>query len=561
MDLVEGMQADRSAVVINHLPLGIDLRRDYVALPRNYGSPAYFTRPDIQAIYCLVEQNLTELDARLHFTERLAGRRVMFKPNLVTVYHQMGLVEEDYPESTDPRLLDAVLAFFKRFTSKLVIVESSGRGVPTRGSFAVAGIDRLVRYHGADLIALEEQPTLRYFLPQAAVQKEIIVPAILAEVVSEQAFFVSLPKLKTNLYTGVTLGFKNAMGLLPYNLRQRGHHYALDQKLVDILQLSKPDLTIIDGLVGGEGNCPAPVDPVDSRVMLSGNNCLETDRVAARMMGFDPDSILLIRAADGAGFADPQVEIIGEQRVTPFRPADPSLMSPAFCQAFPHVRVLVGHQLPGAPLVTSRVQCSPELARQMEMACRGGCLATTRFAFEMFQREGQRLDFSLVVLIGSGFELDGQHTYLDADGQPYSLAEIEKLPGRKLVVGSCSSEAAHIADRYIEGCMPFPNSPHAALHRLTGTHCAVLSLKNRHLFPLLLATLHACENRKRLFRAGHRLDCPLPTNHSLLEPPRLLTSEEQTMRAVPMEWPPLTKDEIRAACAAENRAVLATFLG
>jgi hypothetical protein len=288
---------------------------------------------------------------------------------------------------------------------------------------------------------------------------------------------------------------------------------------------------------------------------------VETDRVAARLMGFDPDSIPLICAVDAAGFADPQVEIIGEQRVTPFRPADPSLFSATFRKAFPNVCALVGHTLPGAPLVTSPAQCSPELARQMEMACRGGCLATTRFAFEMFQREGQCLDFSLVVLIGSGFVLDGQPTYLDVDGKSYTLKEIEHLPGKKLVVGSCSRNAAHLADRFVEGCMPFPNSPHAALHRLTHTRCAVISLKNRHLFPLLFATLRTCEARKRLFRAGHRLDCPLPGSHALVESLTNLTPEEQNLRAVPLEWPPLSEEEIRAACTAENRAVLATFFG
>ncbi|MBV5272965.1 MAG: DUF362 domain-containing protein, partial [Lamprocystis purpurea] len=79
------------------------------------------------------------------------------------------------------------------------------------------------------------------------------------------AAYVSVPKLKTNLYTGVTLGFKNAMGVIPYNLRQRHHHYAIDRKLVEMLYLFKPDLVFIDGVVGGEGECPAPVDPVDSR--------------------------------------------------------------------------------------------------------------------------------------------------------------------------------------------------------------------------------------------------------------------------------------------------------
>lgn len=553
--------SSKSIVVISHLPDGIDLRQDYVALPRDYGSAAYFARPDIQAIYRLVEQNLDTLDERIHFSARMAGKRVIFKPNLVTVYHQMGLVEEDYPETTDPRLLDAVLAYFKRFTERLTIAESSGRGAPTRGSYAVAGIDRLARYHGAELVALEEQPVVRFYLPNAAVQKEIIMPVLLSEVVTGQAFFVSLPKLKTNLYTGVTLGFKNAMGLLPYNLRQRNHHYALDQKLVDILQLIKPDLTIIDGLVGGEGNCPAPVDPVDSRVLISGNNCVETDRAATRLMGLDPQNIQLIRLADAAGFADARVEIIGEQRVTPFRPADPSLLCLGFREAFPKVRVLVGHSLPGTPPVSLPTQPTSELAHQMEMACRGGCLATTRFAFEMFQREGQRLDFSLVVVIGSGFELNGQRCYLDADGHSHTLAEIQHMPGKKLVIGSCSKGAARIADRFIDGCMPFPNSPHAALHRLTGTICRVTSLRNRHLLPLLLATLRTCEARKRLYRAGHRLDCPLPGSHAQSEVQRRLTPEEQLLPVVPWDLPPLSKAEIRAACAAENRAVLATFLG
>lgn len=554
------MNAAKSVVVIGRLPAGLNLRRDYVALPRDYGTPAYFARRDIQAIYRLVAESLTKLDERAPFTSRLAGKRVIIKPNLVTVYHHMGLVEPEYPESTDPRVLDAVVAFLKRFTRQITIVESSGRGVPTRGSFAVAGIDRLARYHGAELLALEEQPTLRYILPRARVQKEVIVPAILAEVIAGEAFFISLPKMKTNLYTGVTLGFKNAMGLLPYNLRQRQHHFDLDQKLVDLLHLFRPDLTIIDGLVGGEGNCPAPVDPVDSRVLVCGNNSVETDRVATRLMGFDPAEIPLMVAADAAGFNDPQVEVSGEERVTPFRAADPSLTNAAFRRDFPNVRMLVGHNLEHGPRPATAAACTPNLVGQMELACRGGCLATTRFAFDMFMREGQPRDFPLVVVIGAGCELDGQRCYLDYTGRPYTLAEIAGLPGKKLVVGSCAHQAAAIADRFISGCMPYPNSPHAALHWLTGTRCAVATLKNRHLLRLLVATLRLCARRKRLYRAGHHLDCGFPDSPWLSDP-RPLTPEERTLPAIRWDLPPMSKAEIRAACAAENRALLATFLG
>jgi uncharacterized protein (DUF362 family) len=553
------MDPMQSCVVITPAP-AMDFRKDYAALPRNYGSAEFFSRPDVQEIHRLVTENLSTLDAKVGFTKQLRDKKVLIKPNLVTVYSDMGLRECDYPETTDPRVMDAVVAFLKRFTDDITIVESSGRGVPTRGSFRVAGLDRLAKHYNIGLVALEEQPTIRYIVPKARVQKEIIIPEIFGEVVTGKAFYISIPKMKTNLYTGVTLGFKNAMGTLPYNLRQRNHNFDIDQKLVDILQLFKPDLTIIDGLVGGEGNCPAPVDPVDSRVIISGNNSVETDRVATRMMGFDPSTLPLMVHADEAGFGDPQVEVVGEEKVTRFRPADPAFMSEAFRRDFPNVTALTGHPLPHAPRVTSLNDCSPALAAEMELACRGGCLATTHFAFDMFLHEGQRCDFDLVLLIGGGVEIDGERYYLDHTGTPYRLEQIKRMKGKKLVVGSCSRPAAGIADRFVDGCMPFPNSPHVALHALTHTICSVVSPKNRHLLPLLFATLQMCERRKKLYRLGFRLDVPLTSEHAIVEPP-VLRTEKQGPDVIPWQLPPLTPEEIRDACAKENRAVLATFLG
>lgn len=548
-----------NAVVISHAP-GIDYRQDYAALPRNYGSPAYFQRPDIRSIYRLVEENLSQLDACTGLIHHLQGKMVLLKPNLVTVYSRMGLTQRDYPETTDPRVLDALVAFLKRYTRQIIIAESSGRGVPTRGSFRVAGLDRLARHHQVGLIALEAEPMARYIVPKASVQKEIIIPKVFEAVLRGEAFFISVPKLKTNLYTEVTLGFKNAMGLLPYNLRQRHHHFALDDKLVDILHLIQPDLTVIDGLVGGEGNCPAPVDPVDSRVIISGTNCLETDRVAARMMGFNPDRIRLFQAADRAGFGEPNIEVVGDQKVTHFRPADPSLFSPAFRSEFPNVLVLAGRSLPHSLKLTQQDQYPAEVAHQMAMECRGGCLASTRFGFEMIFREGLQRDFNLVVIIGDGALVDSRRIYLDASGTIYTTADIAALPGKKLAVGSCTQHLARIVDRHIDGCMPFPNQPHVALHQLTGTHCRVVSFRNHHLLPLLIDTIRLCERRKRLYRAGIRLDCALSRDYGPADT-RPLTAEEADQAVIPWELPPIKPEEIRALCARENRAMLATFLG
>jgi uncharacterized protein (DUF362 family) len=549
----------QNAVVISHAP-AIDYRQDFVALPKNYGTRSYFDRPDIQSIYQLVAENLTQLDTLTGFIRRLAGKIVFLKPNLVTVYSQMGLVERDYPETTDPRVLDALVAFLKRHTDQIIIAESSGRGVPTRGSFRVAGLDRLARYHQVGLVPLEEALTARYTLPQANIQKEIIIPKIFEPVLRGEAFLISVAKMKTNLYTEVTLGLKNAMGLLPYNLRQRHHHFALDEKLVDILRLIEPDLTLIDGLVGGEGNCPAPVDPVDSRVIISGTDCLETDRVAARMMGFDPDQIRLFQAADAAGFGAPGTRVVGEQTVTRYRPADPSLFSPAFREQFPNVLALTGRSLPHSLRLKTADRYSPDVVEQIAMECRGGCLASTRFGFEMLYREGLSCNFQLVVIVGDGALVDGERIYLDADGKSYTTADIAALPGKKLAVGSCTQHLSEIIDRHVDGCMPFPNQPHVALHRLTGSYCRVVSLKNRHLIPLLIDTIRLCEKRKRLYRNGHRLDCQLSMDYAPLDT-RPLSEQVGEQTIIPWELPPLGPAEIKALCAAENRAMLATFFG
>jgi uncharacterized protein (DUF362 family) len=551
-------QTHPNGVIISHAPEG-EYRRDFVTLPGNYGTHAYFSRPDVQAIHRLVAENLAQLDTLTGFIHRLRSKTVFIKPNLVTVYSQMGLVERDYPETTDPRVLDALVAFLKQYTNRIVIAESSGRGVPTRGSFKVVGLDRLARYHQVALVALEETLTERYYLPHAKIQQEIIVSKIFEPLLRGEAFFISVAKMKTNLYTEVTLGLKNAMGLLPYNLRQRHHHFALDEKLVDIMRLIEPDLTIIDGLVGGEGNCPAPVDPVNSKVIISGTNCLETDRVAARMMGFDPDRIPLLQAAARAGFGDVETRVIGEQRVTPYRQADPSLFSATFREQFPNVLALTGRSLPHSHCLHTANRYSPDLVEKSAMGCRGGCLASTRFGFEMIYREGLRQDFELTVIIGDGALVDGRRLYLDAEGQTYTIQQIADLPGKKLAVGRCTQHLSKIVDRHVDGCMPFPNQPHVALHRLTGTFCRVVSFKNRHLIPLLIETLRLCEKRKRLYRAGHRLDCPLSTNYAPPEHHPPSADPDQNIIHWPM--PPLTPDEIKSLCRAENRAMLATFLG
>ncbi|HVL67949.1 MAG TPA: DUF362 domain-containing protein [Vicinamibacterales bacterium] len=64
--------------------------------------------------------------------------------------------------------------------------------------------------------------------------------------------------------------------------------------------------SIVDGVVGGDGNGPLTPDPVDARTLLAGEDLLSVDLVATRLMGFDPRRLRLYAAA----LADPQFAAI-----------------------------------------------------------------------------------------------------------------------------------------------------------------------------------------------------------------------------------------------------------
>ena len=63
---------------------------------------------------------------------------------------------------------------------------------------------------------------------------------------------------------------------------------------------AKNYFTIVDGITGGEGNGPLCPVPVQSGVLLAGNNPAGVDAVACKLMGFDPAKIPLVKEA----FAD-----------------------------------------------------------------------------------------------------------------------------------------------------------------------------------------------------------------------------------------------------------------
>lgn len=535
---------EKNVVVITQAK-ELNYQTEYVSLPKDYGKASYYQKEEVNEIISTVHKNLNDLNEKINFADKIKDQKVLIKPNLVTPYYKMGYKDDQYPETTDPRVFDAVVSFIKQYTHNIVIVESSGRGMPTNASFKIAGYDRIAKYHNTGLIALEEQPLDRYMLPKAKVMKEIFIPRIFSEVVRGEAFYISVPKMKTNLYTGVTLGFKNAMGTIPYNLRQRNHNHAINKKLVDMLFLFKPDLVVIDGIIGGEGNTPAPVDPVDSRVIVSGNNSVETDWIATKMMGIDPNKIELMTHAKKMGFGAENAEVIGEQKVTAFRQADQSLISDYFNKMFPNVKVLVGHTKSTAPKINSIEMVTKDLVRQIEKACIGGCVASLRTGFDYLFYQEKDLNFKATVVIGAGIPIEGKTYYFDRDAKAYTVEEIKNIQGPIINFGSCTKgnfgNCKNIISAY--GCMPKPGEGFNVVFKAAKQSNNVFSPKNKQLFKLLVEMIKTKNRRMKLIKSGEWVDCvPSYFEDKIFEIPEL-TEKQQQMDYILWELPKLAGNE------------------
>jgi uncharacterized protein (DUF362 family) len=91
-----------------------------------------------------------------------------------------------------------------------------------------------------------------------------------------------------------------------------------------------PDLAVIDGYEGMEGNGPAGGTPVASRIAIASLDALAADTIGATVMGFDPEMIPYLRFLNQGGFGQGNIKdiaVIGtpvSQCKMKFKPSDQS---------------------------------------------------------------------------------------------------------------------------------------------------------------------------------------------------------------------------------------------
>lgn len=218
------------------------------------------------------------------------GVKVLIKPNVVGNFPKTQIAA-----TTNPALVEAVCKILKRQNCKIFIGDSPFTNAEQ--SFKASGIDKVANKYGKKII-FEQEKLINVKDGQAKVLKNFNV----AKIVKDADLIINMPKLKTHSLTKYTGAIKNLYGLIPGGAKQRTHLKAKGDKkfsniLVDIYQNVKPELTIMDGIVGMQGEGPTSGEPVKTGLILASKNGIALDIAASKMIGLNPKSVYMIREA------------------------------------------------------------------------------------------------------------------------------------------------------------------------------------------------------------------------------------------------------------------------
>jgi len=274
-------------------------------------TPVDYTEIDLKAVRGMIEQSLDLIGGLKSIIGR--AKTVVVKPNLVEVPFETtgGSVV------TDPRVLEATVGILKDFGVDRVLV-AEGKSVNLkhidsgpRKAFEESGLAEVVVRAGGEILGWDEEDFVPVDIPNGELYDKINLPRSIVE----SDAFISVPKLKTHCQTEITVGMKSMQGVFSVEDKQNFHNEAFPWKMVDILRIAKPTLTIVDGLICGEGYGPIYTDPVEMNLIVSSTDVVAIDAVCSKIMGIEPFEVPITRLGhtEGIGIGDiEQIDVKGE---------------------------------------------------------------------------------------------------------------------------------------------------------------------------------------------------------------------------------------------------------
>ncbi len=236
------------------------------------------------------------------------GDRVLLKVNMLEA------LPPERAVTTHPEIVRAVIREVKKAGAVPTVGDSPG----TTGTLKAAekcGIMAVCREEGAELQPFDTSVDMPY--PDGLTVKKFA----LARPLAAADKVISLAKMKTHTFMGITGATKNMFGFI-VGMQKGQFHLRMQARkefagmLIDLANLVKPVLSIVDGVVGMEGNGPRNGTPVKAGVILAGANCFAVDIAMAEMMGFNPDRLPLTELALEKGLTPSisGIDLVGSAR-------------------------------------------------------------------------------------------------------------------------------------------------------------------------------------------------------------------------------------------------------
>jgi uncharacterized protein (DUF362 family) len=226
------------------------------------------------------------------FKLQLRGRSVLLKPNMVEYI-------PGKPVNTDPRLVGAAAeAFLRLGAASVVVAEGPGHHRDTDLVVHEAGLLDQLSQRKIPFADLNRDELIKTKL---RANYSGLGHLWLPRTVLASDFVVSMPKVKTHHWTGVTLSMKNMFGIVPgarYGWPKNILHWAgIHESILDICATVRPHFVIADAIVAMQGD-----GPLNGSELLLNTIVLSDDPVAAdvrctRALGLRPEHVSHIREA------------------------------------------------------------------------------------------------------------------------------------------------------------------------------------------------------------------------------------------------------------------------
>jgi uncharacterized protein (DUF362 family)/NAD-dependent dihydropyrimidine dehydrogenase PreA subunit len=226
------------------------------------------------------------------------GERILLKPNMLIPRKPEEAV------TTHPEVLRAVIKLVKEAGASPIVGDSPAGRSTERILKHLAdrtGVASVCNDEGVAFVLFTEGKSVSF--PEGRVAKSFDLTTVLDDVDG----VISIAKLKTHSYTRFTGAVKNVFGLV-YGLKKAEYHMRMkraesfSEMLVDLAECVRPRLTVMDAVVGMDGDGPSAGRPKDIGLILASSNTHALDMVALSILGEEPENVHTIRTAIDRGF-------------------------------------------------------------------------------------------------------------------------------------------------------------------------------------------------------------------------------------------------------------------